>query len=79
MDKKTKRCYNAIDKQIGSIESEIEKLQKHLRELKSTIKKADFGEPEVCPDERASERAIKEAIQIMYAEGLVDTEPAGEA
>lgn len=86
MGKKEKRCYNKITKKIGTIEDKICEIQDSLSGLENTFSKKtpphdlrEDDDPEVCYDEIEADTAAYEAIRELCLEGMLNSEPVGEA
>ena len=75
-DKKKKTCpYEQVTGKIDSIDINLSKAQKEIADLVNRMK----DDPDVCPDEEDSEKALQEALDTYFINDLLKQKPVGDA
>ena len=75
-DKKKKTCpYEQVTGKIDSIDINLSKAQKEIADLVNRMK----DNPDVCPDEEDSEKALQEALDTYFINDLLKQKPVGDA
>ena len=76
MSKKKKPCpYEQVTGKIDTIDTKLEKAKCEIEELVRRLKE----EPDICPDVEDSEKALQEALDIMFMNEFLKQKPIGEA
>ena len=75
-DKKKKDCpYEQVTGKLDTIDINLLKAQKEIAGLVNRMK----DDPEVCPDEQDSEKALQDALDNYFINDLLKQKPVGDA
>ena len=71
-------CYLGIFNKIDHIERRIVEIREHIAQIKSAHSNIT-EEEEMCLDERESDKALLEMVNVVAIDTIADTEPHGSA
>ena len=67
------------EEMTGKIDIIDRKMVETIQELHANFLPASKEEPEVCPDEKDSEKALQDALDNYFIADLLKQKPAGDA
>ncbi len=75
-EKKKKNCpYEQVTGKLDTIDINLLKAQKEIADLVNRMK----DDPDVCPDEQDSEKALQAALDNYFINDLLQQKPVGDA